>query len=1183
MKAYERLIFLLIVLILFSLFSCDGKKQSKSSDRLSPKVIEATRKAIPYTDIFTQNIVAAEDVKGISSGKPKIIQLNSSSYNVEAIPVVYLGTPKKNIPGQGNFKLPVIVPVIDSSLVANPPEIIEISNPQFIDNNQISYALFNTLQGIKSNLIYTMLQDKQGNLWIGTFGGGLCKYDGRYLSNYSVQQGLSNNDIRCLLEDKKHNLWIGTGSGAIRFDGKTITIYTERQGLCSTSVWGLLEDSKGNIWINSSKGLSKYDGKTFTNFTDQQGFSKRNDDTFFEDRNGNLWFDTVDGFCKFDEKSFTYYPSSGATWPDLLATFKRNEFDGNSVLKFSAIEGLDAVSDNRIYPGVRGKVWYITDNGLDKYEGNSITHLGLDNGLNGANLQAVMEDRNNNLWIGSNGGGIAKINAQLFTHMRAEDGLSKENIRCIFADSKGNIWIGTWGGGVNKFDGNSITQYTTGNGLSSNNIQSIYEDKNGNIWLGTEDSGVNKFDGKTFTNYSRKTGLANNYITCILEDNQANLWFGTAGSGVVKYDGKTFTNFSFPKELGGLDIYSILEDKAGNIWLGSINNGVFIFDGELVTQYNRSNGLSDISVLSMLEDKQGNIWLGTADGGVNRFDGKSFTQYTTEQGLPNNRVNSMLEDKQGNIWFGTNYGLSRMRFEKKKNPFSPEDSNKINEKPLFKNYVYSDGFTGVGTWYNSLVMDKNGVIWAGAIDRITTYHQEEDVPDTIPPSIQLRGISIFNENINWFELAQKKDTVLRLQNGNLIKNFEFTDLKKWSYVPENLKLTYSNNFITFKFIGITTNKPDRVKYKYQLEGLDKNWNPLTNLPEAVYTNLSQGSYIFKVKAMNSEGYWSDELSYPVTIKPPWWFSKLAYWVYGILFLIVAWNTHLFLKARTIRAERQKAQKKELEQAREIKKAYTELKATQAQLIQSEKMASLGELTAGIAHEIQNPLNFVNNFSDLNKELVDELKEELTTGNTQLANEIADDIKENESKINHHGKRAEAIVKGMLLHSRGSSGQKELTDINALCDEYLRLSFHGFRAKDKSFNADFRLEADEKLPKIEVVPQDIGRVLLNLINNAFYAVNEKVKHSVNDYKPMVVVNTKLIGNKVEIVVNDNGNGVPESVKEKIFQPFFTTKPTGQGTGLGLSLSYDIVKAHRGSIQLKSQENVGTGFIIQIPVV
>ncbi|WP_340111898.1 sensor histidine kinase [Maribellus mangrovi] len=277
--------------------------------------------------------------------------------------------------------------------------------------------------------------------------------------------------------------------------------------------------------------------------------------------------------------------------------------------------------------------------------------------------------------------------------------------------------------------------------------------------------------------------------------------------------------------------------------------------------------------------------------------------------------------------------------------------------------------------------------------------------------------------------------------------------------------------------------------------------------------------------------------------------------------------------------------KYLEEAKnKIENTLSELKAAQSQLVQSEKMASLGELTAGIAHEIQNPLNFVNNFSEVSTELLDELKEEIENGNNEEINEIIGDVIQNLEKILHHGKRAEGIVKSMLQHSRGSSGEKEITDINALADEYLRLSFHGYRAKDKSFNSDYKLELDESLPKIEVVPQDIGRVLLNLINNAFQAVSEarnrKPDAGSKDYKPEVTISTKKLVDKIEIRVTDNGPGIPEDIKEKIFQPFFTTKPTGQGTGLGLSLSYDIVKAHGGTISVESNENSGTNFIITL---
>ena len=275
------------------------------------------------------------------------------------------------------------------------------------------------------------------------------------------------------------------------------------------------------------------------------------------------------------------------------------------------------------------------------------------------------------------------------------------------------------------------------------------------------------------------------------------------------------------------------------------------------------------------------------------------------------------------------------------------------------------------------------------------------------------------------------------------------------------------------------------------------------------------------------------------------------------------------------------------QKEELEDTLEELKSAQTQLIQSEKMASLGELTAGIAHEIQNPLNFVNNFSEVNKELLSEMKHEIESGNLSEAKNIAKDIEDNEEKINFHGKRADAIVKSMLQHSRSSSGKKEPTDINALADEYLRLAYHGLRAKDKSFNAKFETDFDDRIGQITIVQQDIGRVLLNLINNAFYSVSEKQKQEIPGYEPTIIITTKKLGNRpdnsrVEIRVADNGNGIPQRVLDKIFQPFFTTKPTGLGTGLGLSLSYDIItRGHGGELKVETKEGEGAEFIIILP--
>jgi two-component system NtrC family sensor kinase len=312
----------------------------------------------------------------------------------------------------------------------------------------------------------------------------------------------------------------------------------------------------------------------------------------------------------------------------------------------------------------------------------------------------------------------------------------------------------------------------------------------------------------------------------------------------------------------------------------------------------------------------------------------------------------------------------------------------------------------------------------------------------------------------------------------------------------------------------------------------------------------------------------------------WIFSIAGGLISAILILLLLYRSNKSKqKANTLLNQ----QKQEIEQQKnKAENTLTELKATQAQLIQSEKMASLGELTAGIAHEIQNPLNFVNNFSEVSNELIDEMNEELDKGDIDEAKAISLDLKLNLEKINHHGKRADGIVKGMLQHSRSSSVTKELTDINNLADEYLRLAFHGLRAKDKTFNASLNTDFDETIGSINVFPQDIGRVILNLITNAFYAVTEKKKSCSGNYDPTVTVKTKKSGNNVEVQVTDNGNGIPQKALDKIFQPFFTTKPTGQGTGLGLSLSYDIVKAHGGELKVETKEGEGSTFSIIIPV-
>jgi signal transduction histidine kinase len=398
---------------------------------------------------------------------------------------------------------------------------------------------------------------------------------------------------------------------------------------------------------------------------------------------------------------------------------------------------------------------------------------------------------------------------------------------------------------------------------------------------------------------------------------------------------------------------------------------------------------------------------------------------------------------------------------------------------------------------------------------------------------------------------------------------------------DSVSLSYQDNMLNIEFVSLSLSKPQKNQFAYRLIGLSDQWYQLGTKREISLTGLTPGKYILEVKGSNGDGVWNENPdTLHITILPPWWRTWWAYTLYAIIFIAGVF-AFIRYRSRSLKAQNIRLEHKVAIRTNELKQSLENLKSTQAQLIQSEKMASLGELTAGIAHEIQNPLNFVNNFSEVNTELIEDLEQEANKGNLNEVKTIVKDIKENELKINHHGKRADSIVKNMLQHSRVGSGQKELTNINGLADEYLKLAYHGMRAKDKSFNATLQTDFDPSIGKINIVAQDIGRVLLNLYNNAFYALNEKQKQNIPGYEPTIALSTKKIGNKISINVKDNGNGISQNVLDKIFQPFFTTKPTAQGTGLGLSLAYDIVKSHGGEIKVETQEGEGSKFVVELP--
>ncbi|MBL0883169.1 MAG: hypothetical protein IBJ16_07480 [Chitinophagaceae bacterium] len=1115
------------------------------------------------------------------------------------------------------------------------------------------FTTYSSDDGLALDQIYCSYKDRSGQLWFGTNGGGVSRFNGKSFTNFTNLHGLASNIVWSILEDQKGNIWFGTdGNGVSIYDGKVFTNYSTKHGLSGDIVFSIKEDRKGNIWLGTSGGITKYDGKVFTRFTVSEGLSNNVVKDILEDKKGNLWFATLGGGV--------------------------NRFDGVAFARVQSKTALNSDTIRSLHEDAQGNIWMGTNSaGLTKYDGLEFTSYTIKDGLADNKVMTIEGDSKGNIWIGTNGGGVSKFDGKKFINYSSNNGLESNRVPCIIEDDRGNIWFGTFGGGVNKFNGNGFSNYTIKQGLPNNIIYGITEDLSGNLWLGSFGGGICKYDRKSFTSYSTDQGLFNNNIYCAKRDSKGNIWFGTFEGGVIQFDGKHFTNYTTVNGLAGDIIFCIEEDSKGNLWFGTSTGGVSKFDGKSFVNYNKEQGLPGNGIFCISEDSDGNIWFGSYGNGISKFDGKNFTNFNTQHGLADNTVWSITEDSKRNIWFGTQQGLSMLSKNKVSLLHHLTTNDTILSQPLFQTYTKRNGLPdnfvtqvlegnnhtlyigtnlgicelnsstsvkdqepiwevkkvfNIATGYpikdvnagqGAMFLDSKGIIWVATgsektglvrVDPSALYYQSSN-----PPALIIQHLKINNETLIWNDLDSmslesrsnhNKAVVIEEMNAfgrqlndderNLLRNrfgkIDFSGIRNWYAIPENLVLPYDKNSITFEFNAIEIDKNYLVKYQYILEGYDKEWSPWTNKTTVSFGNIDEGTYTFRLKAQNDQGLMSEPLMYTFKVLPPWWRTWWMYLFYvgtvlGLIVFLFRWNNRRILaqkknlEAKIIIATQQIREEKEnVEIQRQIAEdALAQLKDTQAQLIQSEKMASLGELTAGIAHEIQNPLNFVNNFSEVSAELLEEMKQEIDKGNLADVKDIAGDVQQNLQKINYHGKRAGDIVKGMLQHSRSSTVQKEPVSINALCDEYCRLAYHGLKAKDKTFNASFETKFDETIGVIQAMPQEIGRVILNLINNALYAVNERKKLGEESYEPLVSLATQKLENSISITVADNGMGVPEHIKGKIFQPFFTTKPTGEGTGLGLSLSYDIItKGHAGKLSLESESGKGTKFIILLPL-
>lgn len=1095
---------------------------------------------------------------------------------------------------------------------------------------------YTTNDGLRDLEVWGVLEDPFGRLWVASNAGlsvseePLEAYDaGRRIrftprlgSTPLLNQRVWTNNVAA---GPDGSLWAGTsGDGVVRYrirDAVIANIDTLATSFGVSAedapVLALIARRDGSVWI------SVEDGGLFTLGAGSDRFvrsvlpdemQRENVSVLYEDGSGTLWAGTQHGLVL-----------------RLSGEPRRVQAEPVGPRLAGGVVSLLLTEE--------GMLWAASEGGgvlRGSVSNRDFRIISREHGLLSTNVHYVMRDDEGNVWLAQSGGVSrlrvdhgAFLNYSSRSHTGERPVLPAGGVGAIWSGGEArdscSIWAGTSEGGAVCIGHDGESEHLQeGNGLRSNWVNAVQRDRQGRVWLGTV-NGINgiSFEGgrlpvfgaertvDVLGNRGRLRGYTNLTILSIsrsdLRVDDAGsatteaLWFSGIRHLIGLVDDSWYV-FSAAAGLPSSILNTATTDDEGRLWVGTRDRGLYRsvepitavdlktwasdeirlegeFFGRLIVKpvfeqvWSADQGApsNNIGPLLWMEDR---LWVGTPQG-LAVLDGESAAMSSLigrDQGLRAENITSMaFSPVSRSLWVGTNQGLAEI---------NPEDLTVV------RTMTQEDGLIDSEVWmYGSVHVDVEGTVYYGTAKGIAVYRPDLDYPNPRPPRIRLR-------------------------NATFSRSHD------------------SHNEASFEYAALSFASEKAVRYRTRLRGYDREWSSEKTDTKIRYTNLpailTARTYRLEVMARNNDGLWSDQpLSYEFRVAAPWW---LRWWAFGLYLLMFGVTASAFVhqhRVRILRKEQEKVRTREmaltaeaalarseaaeaqaraleaenqrkaleLEKTRELRQAYHELqeahahlKKTQKQLVQQEKLASLGQLTAGIAHEIKNPLNFINNFALLSEELAAELAEAVTSGAeaTEIA-AIVNDLRLNSKKIHEHGSRADGIVRGMMDHARGGDGRRERVRLNELVDEYVSLAYHGMRTQLSDIPIEIGRHYSDDEPVVEASAQDLGRVLINLLTNALYAVHEHALRTNGRYAPFVRVETAAADGAAEIRVIDNGPGIPEHIRERIFEPFFTTKPAGSGTGLGLSLAYDIISSgHGGSLTVSSKVGEGTTFIIRLPL-
>lgn len=923
---------------------------------------------------------------------------------------------------------------------------------------QYNFKNYSLEEGLPQSEVFGLIQDKKGNLWLGTNGGGISRFNGKEFTSYTKRNGLADNNIRTLLEDSRGNLWIGTSVGITCFNGISFRNYDQNDSLPNAIYFQILEDKKGRIWalgINQNNRVLLYlERDRFVNFGIEHPELSGNNQIFsiFIDRENVIYISTLNGLyswtnnilskSKYNElPEFNGHIIVPALLDEANQIWFRNFIPnyGTQIFKIQNGKPIRIKLPNEIPPLNIGAMTLDSDQnlwisvagiGVVVINGEKIQVLDGNSGLVNPFVNSILEDHEGNIWLTTNGNGLIRYSNNKFLSLDFTKDVGGNIVRAILQDSKSRYWFSIAGKGVVLFQKNTRKSFTPQDYPALINIRDFYELPNGNILMAGF-NGLIEFNGSTFREVSEKYGIPNGTGVIDLLEKDGEFWLATQGQGVIHFD-KNWKKTQITTQSHGLktnNITNVFVDSKKRAWFSHFQ-GLSMYDGKNVLNFDENNGLNYKWVMQVTEDSLGRIWAATFSGGINIYDGKSWVYLTSEEGLSSDIAYSILTDKEGTIWVGAQNGVDRIQYD---------HSGKITS---IRNYNKYDGFIGIENNGSCNYIDSKQNLWFGTINGAMMFNPSKDQTNPTPPIIQLTDIKLFFRKVNWRDEKFNK---------------YLSGVNPWFPLPKDLKLTHDMFHLSFIFEALSYKAPEKVKYQWKLEGLDEDWSPVTSKNEAIYSRIPPGEYVFKIKASNSDGVWTpDAYEYHFSILPPWWNTWWAKSL-GVLLIILIFYMTVRIRIRSIQQKKQELEKLVKEKTKEVSEQKSEIES-QNKVLEIQKNEILQQ-----AQSLQKSYMNLIHLNDIGKVITANLSvEKIIDTVYESVNELMDAsifgigiyLKENNS----------------LLFPRIKEDGANLDTVEFALEDETRLAVYCFNHEKDVFISDLQNEYHKYITKIVPVEQ-----------------------------------------------------------------------------------------------------------------